>query len=104
MFPALIDPETQQPRTPMFWVVLGGTVAVQLMVFWLLCLAQVEKAEARDFETRVQRIALSDCLKNIPGATLATCSGRADGLVQPDTGAITNVSMVAAPSVVATLR
>lgn len=103
MFPALLDPETQQPRTPMFWVVLGATVAVQLMVFWLLCLSQVEKAEARDFETRVQRIALSDCLQSIPGATLATCAGRIDGQVQPEALHVTTVSLAAAAPA-ATLR
>ena len=79
MLTTLLDPVTQKPRTPMFWVVLGGMIVVQLMAFWLLCSLQVDKAEARDFDTHLQKIALADCLQNIPGATLATCDGRADG-------------------------
>lgn len=72
----IIDPRTQQPRSRMFWMVLGALVAGQLFAFWLLCTHQVRKAEARDNEAMVQQMALADCLQYIPGSTIASCSTR----------------------------
>jgi hypothetical protein len=74
----VIDPGTQQPRTRMFWVILGALAAVQLFAFWLLCSHQVRKAEARRSEALVQQMALSDCLQYIPGSTIASCAVRGD--------------------------
>lgn len=70
----LIDPQTQQPRSRMFWLVLGALAFAQLFAFWLLCSHQVRKAEARSTEFTVQQMALSDCLQYIPGSTIASCS------------------------------
>jgi hypothetical protein len=78
----VIDPGTQQPRTRMFWVVLGALAAVQLFAFWLLCSHQVRKAEARHSEAVVQQMALSDCLQYIPGSTIASCAVRSDHSAQ----------------------
>ena len=78
----VIDPGTQQPRTRMFWVVLGALAAVQLFAFWLLCSHQVRKAEARHSEAVVQQMALSDCLQYIPGSTIASCAVRSDRAAQ----------------------
>jgi hypothetical protein len=78
----VIDPGTQQPRTRMFWVVLGALAAVQLFAFWLLCSHQVRKAEARHSEAVVQQMALSDCLQYIPGSTIASCAVRSDHAAQ----------------------
>src|SRR5687767_7592129 len=72
----IIDPATQQPRSRMWWVVLGAIVAGQLFAFWLLCSHQVRKAEARQNEVVVQQMALSDCLQYIPGSTIASCAGQ----------------------------
>jgi hypothetical protein len=72
----VIDPHTQQPRSNMFWVVLGALVVVQLFAFWLLCSHQVRRAEARSNEVTVQQMAMSDCLQYIPGSTIASCSQR----------------------------
>jgi hypothetical protein len=80
---SVIDPGTQQPRSRMFWVIVLGVVATQLMAFWLLCSHQVRKAEARQTEVVVQQMALSDCLQYIPGSTIASCSGRARVDSQP---------------------
>ena len=75
---AAIDPATQQPRSRLFWVVLGALAAGQLFAFWLLCSHQVRRAEARQNEWTVQQMALSDCLQYIPGSTIASCSARPD--------------------------
>lgn len=76
----VIDPRTQQPRSRMFWLVFGALVAGQLFAFWLLCIHQVRRAEARNNEVVVQRMALADCLQYIPGSTIASCSVR----IEPD--------------------
>ena len=78
----IIDPATQQPRSRMWWVVLGAVVVGQLFAFWLLCSHQVRKAEARQNEAVVQQMALSDCLQYIPGSTIASCSGHLDAKPQ----------------------
>lgn len=73
-----IEPGRQQPRSTMFWAILGALAVGQLFAFWLLCSHQVRKAEARQNEAVVQQMALSDCLQYIPGSTIASCSTRAD--------------------------
>lgn len=78
----VIDPRTQQPRSRMFWVVLGALVVAQLFAFWLLCSHQVRKAEARSNELIVNQMALSDCLQYIPGSTIASCSARLGSTAQ----------------------
>jgi hypothetical protein len=72
----VIDPRTQQPRSRMFWLVVGALVVGQLFAFWLLCSHQVRKAEARNNEMLVHQMALADCLQYIPGSTIASCSAR----------------------------
>jgi hypothetical protein len=74
----VIDPGTQQPRTRMFWVILGALAAAQLFAFWLLCSHQMRVAEARHTEAVVQQMVLSDCLQYIPGSTIASCTVRGD--------------------------
>lgn len=74
----VIDPHTQQPRSRMFWAVLGALAAGQLFAFWLLCSHQVRKAEARHNEVLMQQMAMSDCLRYLQGSTIATCSGGTD--------------------------
>ena len=73
---AIADPATQQQRSRMFGMVLGAIAAGQLIAFWLLCSHQVRRAEARQNQTVIQQMALSDCLQYIPGSTIASCSGR----------------------------
>jgi hypothetical protein len=88
----VIDPRTQQPRSRMFWVVLGAIVAAQLFAFWLLCSHQVRIAEARSNEATVQQMAMSDCLQYIPGSTIASCSQR----INPD--AVVNAQSTGTPA------
>lgn len=73
-----IDPSTQQPRSRMFWGVLGALALGQLFAFWLLCSHQVRVAEARQNELTVHQMALADCLQYIPGSTIASCARRID--------------------------
>jgi hypothetical protein len=72
----LLDPQTQMPRTRLFWAVLGAMIFAQLVALWLLCSHQVRKAEARQTEVTVHQLALADCLQYVPGATIATCTSR----------------------------
>jgi hypothetical protein len=78
IFADAIDPASQQPRSRMFWVVLGALAVGQLFAFWLLCSHQVRRAEARQNELTVQQMALADCLQFIPGSTIASCANRID--------------------------
>lgn len=71
-----IEPDTQMPRSRTFWIVVGTIVASQLVAFWLLCSHQVRKAEARNAEVQMARMALADCLQYIPGSTIASCVAR----------------------------
>jgi hypothetical protein len=48
----------------------------QIVVFWMLCNQQVLKAQARDATWQVERMAMSDCLRYIPKATLNSCASR----------------------------
>lgn len=73
-----VDAPSQHARKPMLWVLLGALAAGQLFAFWLVCSHQVRVAEARHEEVLMQQMALSDCLRYIPGATIASCSGRTD--------------------------
>ena len=73
-----LDPATQEPRSRMFWIVLGALAAGQLFAFWLLCSHQMRRAEARQNELTVQQMALADCLQYIPRSTIASCANRVD--------------------------
>ena len=78
---AAADPATSRSRW--LWVLLAGVAMGQLFAFWLLCSHQVRKAEARQNESTIQQMALSDCLQYIPGSTIASCSTRMDASAQP---------------------
>ena len=49
-----------------------------MLAFWMLCSHQVRKAEVRDATLQVQRVAVADCLRYIPHATLNSCASRVD--------------------------
>lgn len=77
------DPGSQQERGRLWWVLLGAVAAGQLFAFWLLCSHQVRKAEARQTESVIQQMALSDCLQYIPGSTIASCTRSEAQAAQP---------------------
>lgn len=78
------------PRDQAFWV--GATVLVlgQLVAFWMLCSQQVRKAEVRNAAMQVERVALAECLRSVPHASLTSCAQRVaplDGRAQALAGA-----------------
>jgi hypothetical protein len=77
------DPQTHWPRHRGVWLVLGAIVAAQLMALWMLCSQQVRKAETRNARLQVQQMALADCLRYVPGATAASCTGQLPSATPP---------------------
>jgi len=82
------------PRDQVIW--LTGTVLVlgQLLAFWMVCAQQVRKAEVRSASVQVERLALADCLRYLPNATLSGCAAR----VAPLDGQASAVAAGAAPA------
>jgi len=71
------------PRDRLFWWVLATLVGGQLLALWMLCSHQVRKAQVRDATLQVQRVAVADCLRYIPRATLNSCASRVDPDIRP---------------------
>lgn len=78
MLSDLLAKTADAPRDKLFWAVIGTLVVGQLLAFWMLCTHQVRKAEVRDATLQVQRVAVADCLRYIPKATLHGCANRVD--------------------------
>lgn len=72
------------PRDKLLWPLLVTVAAAQLLAFWMVCSHQVRKAEVRDATLQVQRVAVADCLRYIPRATLNSCVQRVDPTRVPD--------------------
>jgi hypothetical protein len=100
----ILDPQSQDPRSRVFWLVLGALVVGQLLAFWLLCSHQVRKAETRRAQLQVNQLALADCLQYIPGATIATCTNRLDAAPAQGTTKASHPSMAGATPVSFTYR
>lgn len=88
------------PRDQAFWV--GATVLVlgQLVAFWMLCSQQVRKAEVRNAAMQVERVALAQCLRSVPHASLTSCAQRVaphDGRAQALAGAPVDAGTGAVP-------
>lgn len=64
------------PRDQAFWLGAAILVLGQLAAFWLLCSEQVRKAQVRNAAMQVERLALADCLRSVPHATLTSCAQR----------------------------
>jgi hypothetical protein len=71
-----LDPETRMPRHKAFWGVVGALVAGQLVALGMLCSQQVRQAEIRHAVVREHKVAVADCLRHVPGASLVSCGGR----------------------------
>ena len=59
MLPQLFDRDGS-PRDRALWLVLAGIVASQLLAFFVVCVHQVERAQARHVEVR--QSATLDCV------------------------------------------
>jgi hypothetical protein len=86
MLPQLLAKTAGMPREKLLWPVLAVLVASQLLAFWMLCIHQVRKADVRNATLQVQRVAVADCLRYIPRATLNSCASRVDPGSRPDSG------------------
>ena len=60
MLPPLLDKTQPSPADKWLWALLGFLVVGQIVAFWMLCSQQVQKAEAREAEVRMARMALRD--------------------------------------------
>jgi hypothetical protein len=65
-------------RDRFWWSVMVLLAMGQLVAFWMLCAQQVRKAQMRDVSLEVQRVAVADCLRYVPRATLSSCADRVD--------------------------
>jgi len=81
-------------RDRAFWLAATVLMLGQLLAFWMLCSHQVRKAEVRHASAQVERIALADCLRYIPNATLGSCALRVAPLDRGQALAATGASRV----------
>jgi len=79
MLHEILAPRNRANRDGIWPVALGALAAVQLVAFWMLCSHQVRLAESREAGSQMQQMAMSDCLRYIPNATIASCSNRLGG-------------------------
>lgn len=76
MLPHLLAKNTETSPGKLFWSVIIALMLGQIVAFWMLCTHQVRKAEVRDATLQVERMAMADCLRYIPKATLNSCASR----------------------------
>lgn len=67
---------TATMREKMFWALIATLAVGQLIAIWMLCSQQVRQAQAREATVQVERMALADCLRYIPGSTPHHCAAR----------------------------
>jgi hypothetical protein len=60
MLPPLLDKTQPSPADKWLWALLGFLVVGQVVALWMLCSQQVRKAEAREADLRVARLAMRD--------------------------------------------
>ena len=60
MLPPLLDKTQPSPADKWLWALLGFLVVGQVVALWMLCSQQVQKAEVREAELRMARLALRD--------------------------------------------
>jgi hypothetical protein len=63
-------------RDKIFWSLIAALALGQLIAFWMICISQVRRAETREATVQVERVAVSDCMRYIPGATPQKCAAR----------------------------
>lgn len=78
MRPHTIENHAGARREKLLWSLLAALVVGQLAALWMICSYQVRRAEMRDVSLQVQRVALADCLRYVPRATLNGCAVRVD--------------------------
>jgi hypothetical protein len=76
MQPHILAKRAEKSPGKLFWSVVVILMLGQIVAFWMLCTQQVRKAQARDATWQVERMAMADCLRYIPKATLNSCASR----------------------------
>jgi hypothetical protein len=76
MLPHLVAKSAEHSPGKLFWTLVVTLMVGQFVAFWMLCVHQVRKAEVRDATLQVERMAMADCLRYIPKATLNSCASR----------------------------
>lgn len=64
-------------RDRVFWLAATVLVLGQLLAFWMLCSHQVRQAQVRHASAQVERMAVVDCLRQVPDATFSSCAAKA---------------------------
>ena len=64
----------QSPWARLVWAGIAVLVLVQVVVFYRLCVSQVERAHARETVAVIERNTLTDCLDFLQKSTISTCS------------------------------
>jgi hypothetical protein len=71
------------PRDPALWLVLAGVAASLLLAFWVVCVQQVQRAEARHTAAaRVQLAGSRDCARTVGSAVRCDAQSAAAGALQ----------------------
>jgi hypothetical protein len=76
MRPQTLAKRAETSPSRLFWLVVIALMLGQIVAFWMLCTDQVRKAQARDAAWQVERMAMADCMRYIPKATLNSCAAR----------------------------
>ena len=85
MLPPLLDKTRATPADKWLWALLGFLVVGQVVAFWMVCRQQVEKAEMREAQLRVERYAMRDeCAPRNGRATCLPANARAPAQANPD--------------------
>ena len=89
MLPPLLDKTQPSPADKWLWALLGFLVVGQVVALWMLCSQQVQKAESREAELRVARIAMRDDCAPVNGhATCLPAAAAARARREADTNAV----------------
>jgi hypothetical protein len=59
---------------PLFWTASLCLLALLALAFFVVCSLQVEREAMRHTDTRVRRLAFTDCLDEGVGSTIASCA------------------------------
>jgi len=86
---------TSVPRDRAFWVAVSVLVLGQLVAFWMVCSQQVRMAQVRRANARVEALAVADCMRHVPNASLASCMQR---VAPPDQQAVATAGQLAPES------
>jgi hypothetical protein len=77
MLSRMVNQIAQSPWARLVWAGIAFLALVQLVAFYQLCTAQVQRAQARETVAVEQRNALTDCLDYLHRSTISSCARQA---------------------------